>query len=283
MHTCVNGNVIMYSAGACRAAEIPTTAAMDGTVEQWTSPHGLTLPPASIVQVWRFSYPDDFLYQWQATLDTTEACHADSYRFQRDRQRYVVRRGTLRNILAGYLKMRPEDVPIVASPTGKPELLHGEGTVKFSLSHSGSQFVVAVSDGRKVGIDVECDANLGEWAGIARHFFHEAEQRALSATPIDDRRELFLQLWTAKEAVLKARGCGLLMPLSHVCMVACIAAMARSARASYEMPDGQLWTLKSLPALSRAYGALAVEGESEYDVEWFDGVACPEWIAACFI
>jgi 4'-phosphopantetheinyl transferase len=61
---------------------------------------------------------------------------------------------------------------------------------------------------RAIGVDVEDSRRRVEGPGIARRFFAPAEVRAL------ERGELaFFELWTLKEAYIKARGQGLALPL----------------------------------------------------------------------
>jgi 4'-phosphopantetheinyl transferase len=73
--------------------------------------------------------------------------------------------------------------------------------------------VVAVADGRPVGVDVEvtrpdpCDVE------VARHFFSAVEITALLASPRSDFATSFLRIWTRKEAWVKAKGQGLSIPL----------------------------------------------------------------------
>lgn len=82
---------------------------------------------------------------------------------------------------------------------GKPYLAE-RNDIHFSLSHSGTWAVCAVSD-RPVGVDIEC---LRSMEKVAR-LFPEAKT--------DDD---VLRLWTAKEAYLKLLGRGLTVPLDRV-------------------------------------------------------------------
>jgi 4'-phosphopantetheinyl transferase len=85
---------------------------------------------------------------------------------------------------------------------GKPGLNLRDANVQFSISHSGTIAIVAISLGQRVGIDIEHIERIDvpEPASV----FTPEEQHWVRG---DTRR--FLTLWTRKEAVLKAEGKGL--------------------------------------------------------------------------
>jgi 4'-phosphopantetheinyl transferase len=103
-----------------------------------------------------------------------------------------------------------------AGAHGKPELAPGQVSgVSFNLSHCRDLVAVVVAAGVDVGIDVESpERHPFDDMSIARAHFTPAEQDHLLAIGDDTRRRLaFLELWTAKEAFIKAMGQGLSMPL----------------------------------------------------------------------
>ena len=78
----------------------------------------------------------------------------------------------------------------------------------FNLSHSGDLAALAISQTGPVGIDIEAIRPV-EALDLAGRFFAVAEQAALIALPEGERLAGFFRLWTAKEAIVKAIGCGL--------------------------------------------------------------------------
>lgn len=88
-----------------------------------------------------------------------------------------------------------------------PRLLGGGPSL--SLSHSADRVVVALSDAGEVGVDIEPSAR-GERMkpALVRHITTPAERQALEAFS-GNRDHATIQLWTAKEAVLKATRDGL--------------------------------------------------------------------------
>ena len=146
-----------------------------------------------------------------AHLDDDERARAASFVFARDRDRFIRAHGYLRRYLGAFLRMAPSDVPIVASEGGKPFV---EGCrASYSLSHSGSHSVVAVTRGGEIGIDLEtidgADRLDDHLEDLARLCLTDEEQDALSDAPPEQRVRRFLSYWTAKEARMKLTGEGM--------------------------------------------------------------------------
>jgi 4'-phosphopantetheinyl transferase len=120
--------------------------------------------------------------------------------------RLLARKATLRLILARYAQVEPAALRIVTAPGGKPVLAPGPA---FSVAHSGSLYVVAVSGASSVGVDVERLRSVARATAIAERWFGEEEARALAGVPEAELDPAFLRLWTAKEALAKRHGAGL--------------------------------------------------------------------------
>ena len=166
-----------------------------------------------IIHVWRGS-----LDQGQATyrrfeslLANDERARAARFHFPCDRVRFVVGRGMLRSLLAGYVGVDGAQLQFRYGRERKPALV-GEGPY-FNLAHSGATALFAFSPSFDVGVDVELVGSELEGDRIAERFFSPAEIEALQAVPDEDRSVAFLACWTRKEAFLKARGDGLTLAL----------------------------------------------------------------------
>jgi 4'-phosphopantetheinyl transferase len=100
---------------------------------------------------------------------------------------------------------------------GKPRLAPPFGHVGFSWSHSGDEALLAVGVGLpELGVDLERHRPRRSALELARRFFAPAEADALAAMAGAAQLAGFLALWTAKEAVLKAHGGGLVYGLHRV-------------------------------------------------------------------
>ncbi len=201
------------------------------------------------------------LQRLKAHLSLDERMHAASMASPEAKLRFAVTRGVLRSILGSYLKVAPESLVITQGPWGKPELGDASAdTIRFNVSHAGDHAVVAVTEAREVGVDIECDRPITHLERLARRMLAPSEWEALQSTRPAERPTCLLGFWTRKEALAKARGVGIfrcgmrsidLGPLPRD-------VHWRSIRPS---DDAGSWSLRSfdLPAPD-CMGAVCVEG-----------------------
>jgi len=148
-------------------------------------------------------------------LDSDE--NARHFYFQRDRNAFVLAHAFLRQVLSRYAPVAPESWHFARGPWGKPRVAPAFGTeLSFNLSHTKGCIACAVTCGREVGIDVERLDPTGELADLARRFFAPVEVASLTALPDAQQSRRFYELWTLKEAYLKARGLGLSLPVDRI-------------------------------------------------------------------
>lgn len=83
-------------------------------------------------------------------------------------------------------------------------------------SHSGALLLVALGDGVRVGVDVEWLRPRPQAMALAQRFFVPGEAAALARMAPAAAEAAFVQLWCAKEAVLKAHGHGLSFGLDRL-------------------------------------------------------------------
>ena len=74
------------------------------------------------VHVWRIplDLAPERIDDLQRTLALEERERAGRFRFQRDRDRFIVAHGALRDVLGRYLRVEPGRVRFCYSPHGKP-------------------------------------------------------------------------------------------------------------------------------------------------------------------
>jgi 4'-phosphopantetheinyl transferase len=127
------------------------------------------------------------------------------------------KRGPLVQLLGVYLDMRGDEVRLIDGEFGRPSLDPTYGTsLGFNWSHSGDYALVAISRHLAPGIDIERRRPRNRSVDIAEHYFHRDEFAALVSLPPAARSDAFLELWTAKEAVLKALGRGIAFGLDRL-------------------------------------------------------------------
>lgn len=157
--------------------------------------------------------PADMLWD---VLSDEERRRAERYRFEEDRRRSIVARGTLRMLLGRRLGSDPRRLEFVEGAQGKPALRGGE--LEFNVSHSGDRVAIAIAQGSPVGIDIEVEQpRMTDLAVLARRYFSPGEAREVelaAQADADAAMRLFFTIWTAKEAVIKAVGGGLSIELA---------------------------------------------------------------------
>lgn len=144
-------------------------------------------------------------------LSPAELARAAGFRFESDRCRWVGWRAEMRRILGRYLEIPAADVPLIASPNGKPLLALPHDGLHFNLSHTTDSAVLVVSCEGPVGVDLESADRAAVLPECADVFCHPEEIADLPADP-QDRERALLGLWTGKEALLKALGAGFTHP-----------------------------------------------------------------------
>ena len=157
------------------------------------------------------------LEQYAQFLSPEEAKRHERFTFSRDKQQFLVTRALVRWVLAQYLGLDdPGSLEFGASRNGKPELLI-ETTLQFNLTHTRGLIALAVMQVEPVGIDVEYLSRQADIVNLAERYFARKEAEDLLALPVAQWNERFYDLWTLKEAYLKACGTGLRTPLSEFC------------------------------------------------------------------
>src|SRR5579863_6164886 len=169
------------------------------------------------IHVWhaRLDREENVLRRLEATLSPEEKARADRFHFVNDRNRFVVARGLLRELLGRYLHQPPASLEFSYGQHGKPALLGRDASIGlcFNLSHSAGLVVYAIAKERNLGIDVEHVQPASAGDEIAKRYFSAREVSDLRSLPPEARVEGFFHCWTRKEAYLKATGMGLQIPL----------------------------------------------------------------------
>jgi 4'-phosphopantetheinyl transferase len=165
------------------------------------------------IHVWRvfLCEEEELLDRYQSLLSSGEKARADRFLVRHERNRFVITRAILRELLVGYLGCLPATVEFEHNPQGKPFLPAKflNRPVQFNVSHSRGLALLAFSLGRRVGVDVEFVQPGLAVDDIAREHFSRREIKELDALPQSLRAERFFVGWTRREACVKARGEGL--------------------------------------------------------------------------
>ncbi|MFE4104961.1 4'-phosphopantetheinyl transferase family protein [Almyronema epifaneia] len=225
----------------------------------WQPPHNpLTLTPKT-VQVWcgSLQITSARLALYSPLLSAVEQARARQFRIDGDRDRFILSRGMLRQILAARLGCAPAELVFAYGEFGKPYLVNSPlPQLQFNLSHSGDLALYALACDRQVGIDVEALRPLPRLAKLANRCLTETEQRYLHNVATTEQVATFLSYWTCKEAFLKAIGKGLTQAM-HQLEISLGPPLQLLQAAN---TPAHHWQLKSLRPAQNYIAAIAVEG-----------------------
>jgi len=124
-------------------------------------------------------------------------------------------------ILASYLSCNPEEVRLSYGQYGQPIVDSPSCPYTFSTSYSGKNWVLAISHENLVGVDIEQIKETPGLILIAQRLFHTDELNLIHSLPPIEQIQAFFNLWTLKEAYLKAVGKGWSGWESHPDMTHC--------------------------------------------------------------
>ncbi len=161
----------------------------------------------------RESIPPPVEQRWRELLSPAEAAAERRFRVEAARRQHLAGRALARTTLSRYADVEPRSWEFRTGPQGKPEIAGPTGVppLRFNLSHTRGLVACVVTLGLDAGVDVERpDRRLSDPLALARHGFAPAERAALERLAGRARGELFCDLWTLKEAYVKARGSGFL-------------------------------------------------------------------------
>lgn len=183
-------------------------------------------------------------------LDDSEVARADRFVRPSDRLAFVAAHALKRLVLAQEFPGRSATaLRFVADSFGKPFLAE-PAALQFNLSHTIGLTALAVSLHSPIGIDVETRGSSVLCRDAMQSVLSASERAVLACAAHWD--DAFLALWTAKEAVIKAEGKGLSLPLSEI-----------EVHQDHALGPSGHWTLWRSRPTSRHVLALAWDGKDD--------------------
>ena len=177
----------------------------------WDKP---ATPPrlrAGEVEVWRVDACAVVHDCWRL-LQPDETERARRIRAIVARAEFVAGRGVLRWLLACETGCDAREVRLSAGEHGKLSI--ETVGIEFNVAHSKGMVLIALSRAGVAGIDIEHEDREVEVLDVARGSFHADEVARLERAGEAERAAVFYRCWTRKEAVVKADGRGLMLPLN---------------------------------------------------------------------
>ena len=152
-------------------------------------------------------------------LSIKEQDRRDRLHFEADRRDFTIAHSLLRQSLSAHAGVTPSDWRFDVDRYGKPSIANCDPRAKalsFSLSHTRGCVACAITEEVPLGIDLERIDESLRVQEIADRYFSEEEAAWLSQCSDEQRNTAFTELWTLKEALLKAIGIGLSASLKKV-------------------------------------------------------------------
>jgi len=167
------------------------------------------------VHLWLLALDDVAPVAVGAQLAPDEQQRAARFVFEADARRYRTAHGLLRTVLGHYLDAPAASLLFEHGPAGKPHLAgpFADSGLHFNLSHSGPHGLLGVAC-HALGVDVEQRRPMPDLHALAHANFASSEVHALMALPAHLQPDGFFACWTRKEAIVKALGGGLSIPLA---------------------------------------------------------------------
>lgn len=247
----------------------------------WTDPPLQAGASGSPVQIWRLHLSDLDGDPWEALRPLTvpsEHDRARRFEFDADRHRHLAGRALARLVLSRRYGCDPRILSIAEGPHGKPYLKappDDEPPLHFNIAHTADLVVVACSQTHPVGIDVESQRRDANVQALAQRVFTEKERRHWRTHSKADRHDLFIHLWTCKEAFLKATGRGLQRaPRTIECLFKrdAVTKLTDADGHSPSSPDASAgqWAVHPFLATEGIAGAIVRKHALPSPVDWID-------------
>lgn len=159
-------------------------------------------------------YHDDKHFRYFCSLlnqeEYNEIHRITTYKKQMER---IIQRGILKEILGKDVALQPAKILIGKTEKGKPFLVNRN--IPFNYSHSENYFMIALSKNGQIGVDIQIPKKLKY--SYPQMIFSPREKKVYEEIKEEvRRREFFYQVWTSKEAFVKATGDGITVNLNEI-------------------------------------------------------------------
>ncbi len=232
--------------------------------------------PRDEIHVWRAVVDDFDLPELEATADgwlsAAERARLQRYYFADHKKQLLLGRVLMRTVFSHYEALTPAQWQFCYNDYGKPLLAAQQqrqlkAPLYFNLSHSKGTLVLAVARLEELGVDIECNTRARRVEKIASRYFSQSEVSNLLALEKSCWQARFYDLWSLKEAYIKACGLGLAIDLGHFSF-----AFEQDDKLSIEFSarradDPRCWQFWQLNAIAGFNVALAAKSNTGQEVQ----------------
>ncbi|MGH1365044.1 MAG: 4'-phosphopantetheinyl transferase family protein [Calditrichia bacterium] len=230
----------------------------------WSGSAPIEMPDSKTVHLWRATLnpTESLLEKHRNILRPEELSRAARFKFNRHRNSYITARSQLRRLLSLYLSVPSEKIELLTTIHGKPYVQSPKlPKLQFNLSHSHDRVVYAIGSTCDLGIDIEWIKPGFADSGIPERFFSSSEVAALRSVSLGKQAEAFFNCWTRKEAIIKAIGQGLSLPLDAFDVSLKPGEPARVLDMRIPQIDQEFWQIWDINVDTNYKAALALQGD----------------------
>lgn len=179
-------------------------------------------------------------------------------------RRATARMARRRQVIAEICGVKARDVILESDSQGRPIIVSPRGrSLEFSTSHYADISLIAVSQSKRVGVDVEALSEIPDAPRFISWVASKSEVEKISELPHAEQQIAKLRLWTRKEAYLKATGEGIGGGIKHLE----VPLVADPWNLSFTpFPGSPKWTLYGLACPRRGLEAAMVMPKVDDDV-----------------
>lgn len=174
---------------------------------------------------------------------------------------FAVRHNLLRLILSGYLKCNPSEIRFGANPFNKPFIAFPKTHLQFNISVTSNRFIATLCMNRSLGVDIELIRQIENVKLLSNDNFTKNELQWIFSHPESEIYSAFFNIWTKKEAFVKALGKGLSIPLNKFDVLS----------ANPIVFDSDEWHITQLSVFNDCSAAIAINSSTN-KINYFDSL-----------
>lgn len=213
-----------------------------------------------VIQIWISDLRD-----WKSNADDFKESlsREEIERYQRliipeKKDQFLFSRGLLRLILSSYLDLPADSIDISIDAGGKPFLQ--DSNLTFNVSHSGDFLLYGFCLGSSIGVDIQQIYSITNPDIIIKNTFSLEEKEYLENLPESTKMNTFFNIWTAKEAYLKALGDGFQEPPTGISTIPDPSSGEFTLIHPSRVGRDTTWTIQSVEIVPGYIAAFAVNG-----------------------
>lgn len=211
-----------------------------------------------------------------AVLSETERERAGRFVLPQAADLFVAAHVLARCVIAQQLGCSPHELTFRLTERGRPELAGDAASsgLRFNLAHTDGLVVCGLAFRAAIGVDVERVNRRVDRLRLAARVCSKPELAGLQALAGAAQRRRFAELWTLKEAYVKATGLGLPGSLRQVSFAADRVDPVPVHFESCSADHPSQWCMRRLTLASEHCVAIALRAGSSARVSWHEWKPC---------